>query len=42
MKKKRILVVDDEAGFTRLLKMVLPLYEICEENDPLNASRRRA
>lgn len=37
MNKKRILVVDDEAGFTRLLKMVLPLYEIREENDPINA-----
>jgi two-component system, OmpR family, response regulator len=37
MKKKRILVVDDEAGFTSLLRLVLPLYEIREENDPKRA-----
>lgn len=37
MKKKKILVIDDEAGFTRLLKFVLKHYEIREENDPLKA-----
>lgn len=34
MKKTKILVVDDEAGFTRLLKLVMHHYEIREENDP--------
>jgi CheY-like chemotaxis protein len=33
MRKKKILVVDDEVGFTRLLTMALPQYEIREEND---------
>lgn len=33
MKKRKILVVDDESGFTHLLKHVLFKYEIREEND---------
>ena len=33
MKKKKIMVVDDESGFTHLLKLTLPNYEIVEEND---------
>lgn len=37
MKKKKLLVIDDEPGFTRLLKLVLRHYEIREENDPLRA-----
>jgi two-component system OmpR family response regulator len=37
MGKKRILLVDDESGFTRLLRLVLPKYEICEENDSRRA-----
>jgi CheY-like chemotaxis protein len=37
MSKKRILLVDDESGFTHLLRLVLPNYEICEENDPTRA-----
>ena len=37
MSKKRILLVDDESGFTRLLRLTLPQYEICEENNALNA-----
>jgi len=37
MKKTRILVIDDEPGFTRLLKLVLHHYEIREENDPSRA-----
>jgi CheY-like chemotaxis protein len=37
MTKKRILVVDDEPGFTHLLKLVLPIYEIREENNPIRA-----
>jgi len=37
MKKTRILIVDDEPGFTRLLKLVMHRYEIREENDPTRA-----
>lgn len=37
MKKTRILVIDDEAGFTRLLKLVLTHYDIREENNPQRA-----
>lgn len=37
MSKKRILLVDDESGFTRLLHLTLPQYEICEENNALKA-----
>jgi two-component system OmpR family response regulator len=39
MNKKKILVVDDESGFTRLLKLTLPRYEIKEENDARQAVR---
>jgi CheY-like chemotaxis protein len=31
--KKKILIVDDEAGFTRLVKLTMPRYEIREAND---------
>ena len=34
--KPKILIVDDEKGFTKLTKLALPDYEICEEN---NSSR---
>jgi len=40
MKKQRILIVDDESGFTRLLKLTLERtgqYEVCEENDGTKA-----
>jgi putative two-component system response regulator len=37
MSKKKILLVDDESGFTRLLRLTLPAYEIREENNPLKA-----
>jgi two-component system OmpR family response regulator len=37
MGKKRILMVDDEPGFTRLVRLTLPQYEIREENDPRRA-----
>ncbi len=37
MMKKRILVIDDEPGFTKLLVMALPEYEICVENDATKA-----
>ncbi len=37
MSKKKILLVDDESGFTRLLRLTLPAYEIREENNPLRA-----
>jgi CheY-like chemotaxis protein len=37
-RKARILVVDDEKGFTHMLKMALSSnYDICEVNDPDNA-----
>ena len=36
-RKPKILIVDDEAGFTRLAKLALPGYEICEENNPTRA-----
>lgn len=35
MKKVKLLVVDDEPGFTRLLKLVLRQYDIQEVNDSL-------
>jgi CheY-like chemotaxis protein len=37
---KKILIVDDEAGFTRLMKLTLEKtgeYEVAEENDGANA-----
>jgi len=40
MNKKRLLIVDDESGFTRLLKLTLERtgrYIVREENDGLNA-----
>lgn len=37
MSKKKILLVDDESGFTRLLRLTLPAYEIREVNNPLEA-----
>jgi CheY-like chemotaxis protein len=36
-RKVRILLVDDEVGFTRLVKLVLRRYEMCEVNDPRRA-----
>ena len=40
MEKKRILIVDDESGFTRLLKLTLEKtgnYTVLEENDGTRA-----
>ena len=37
MSKKKVLLIDDESGFTRLLKLTLPAYEVREVNDPLKA-----
>ncbi len=37
MTKKKILVIDDESGFTRLLKLTMPRYDIREENDARQA-----
>lgn len=37
MSKKKILLIDDESGFTRLLRLTLPTYEIREVNNPLKA-----
>jgi CheY-like chemotaxis protein len=34
MEKTRILIVDDEEGLTRLVKLALPQYEIREVNTP--------
>jgi CheY-like chemotaxis protein len=36
-RKTKILVVDDEGGFTRLLKLAVPQYEIRTENNALRA-----
>ena len=35
--KKRILLVDDEAGFTTILRLSLKGFEVCVENNPLQA-----
>lgn len=32
--QRRILIVDDEPCFTRLMKIALPNYDICIENNP--------
>ncbi len=37
MSKKKILLIDDESGFTRLLRLTLPAYDVREENNPLHA-----
>ena len=37
MNKKKILLIDDESGFTRLLRLTLPAYDIREVNNPLLA-----
>jgi CheY-like chemotaxis protein len=37
MSKPRILIVDDEIGFTRMIKIVLQNYDIQEENDARQA-----
>ena len=37
---KKILIIDDEAGFTRLVKLTLEMagaYEVAEENDGIRA-----
>ena len=36
-RKARILLIDDEVGFTRLVKLVLRRYDMCEVNDPRRA-----
>jgi len=36
-RKPKILIVDDEASFTKLTRMSLTDYEICEENDSAKA-----
>jgi two-component system, OmpR family, response regulator len=36
-RKAKILIVDDEVGFTKLTKMTLSEYEICEENNSAKA-----
>ncbi len=37
MKKKKVLIIDDEAAFTNIVKLTLEAkgdYEVCVENDP--------
>jgi CheY-like chemotaxis protein len=36
-RKPKVLIVDDEQGFTQLTKITLSAYEICEENNPARA-----
>jgi CheY-like chemotaxis protein len=40
--RTKILAVDDEVGFTRLLKLAAAQYEIRTENDPLQAVKAAA
>jgi two-component system OmpR family response regulator len=35
--KPKILIVDDEKGFTKVTRLTLPDYEICEENNSARA-----
>ena len=35
--KTKVLIVDDEEGFTRLAKLTLTQYELCEENNSAQA-----
>ena len=40
MKKKKVLIIDDEAAFTNVVKLTLEgkeNYEVCVENDPRQA-----
>ncbi len=40
MNSTKVLIIDDEAGFTHLVKITLEksgCYEVCEENDARNA-----
>lgn len=37
MSKKRILLIDDESGFTNILRLSLPAYDVVAENNPLRA-----
>ena len=37
MKKKKVLIIDDEVAFTNIVKLTLEgkeIYEVCVENDP--------
>ena len=36
-RKTKILIVDDEEGFTKLMKLTLTEYDIREENNPVRA-----
>jgi CheY-like chemotaxis protein len=37
MSKKRVLLIDDESGFTNIMRLSLPAYEVGVENNPLHA-----
>ncbi len=35
--KPKILIVDDEKGFTKLTRLAMTDFEVCEENNPMHA-----
>ncbi len=35
--KPKILIIDDEVGFTKLTKLAMPDFDICEENNSTRA-----
>ena len=35
--KRKILIVDDEKGFTKLTRLAMPEFDVCEENNPTKA-----
>jgi CheY-like chemotaxis protein len=37
MSKKRILLIDDESGFTNILRLSLPAFDVVAENNPVRA-----
>src|SRR5947209_16940744 len=36
-RKPKVLIVDDEKGFTRLTRLAIDEFEVCEENNPTKA-----
>ena len=36
-KKPKILIVDDEKGFTKVTRLSMNEFEVCEENNPTRA-----
>jgi CheY-like chemotaxis protein len=37
MSKKRVLLIDDESGFTNIMRLSLPAYDVLAENNPAHA-----